>query len=109
MVRLAQFASEMINRLTKEGMEHFVPLVMAGAEIRTLDVVPERKNHTDFIVNWLVGLGLRDRTYVFAVKSGRDEVILGGLEEGEATFMRIQRHNGTLHVSAAARPAWWSL
>ena len=110
MLTLAQFVAMTIPVLTSDGIDAYLPTLVSRDDqsVRVLEGIPAHVDHLEALQDWIVRAG-PPSSYLFAVRSGVNEVTAGSCISSKCEFMTIRDHNGRFEASSISEPNWWHI
>ena len=108
---LCAFESATLGVVRSDGFDAYLPTVVLLdiQELRVLDGIPETVEQTTPLQETIESHGWTKGPFLFAVRSGSNEITLGSCIAGACTFRSILRVGGEFLARPSERPGWWRL
>ena len=110
MLTLAQFVAMTIPILSSDGIDAYLPTLVLRDDqsVRVLEGIPAHVDHFKALQDWIIRAG-PPPSYLFAVRSGLNEVTAGSCISSRCEFIAIREHDGRFETSSISEPDWWHI
>jgi len=106
---LPQFIRATINALHANGIDHYLPTIAVEDDFYVIEGIPDDVDHRKALQDTIAHDGLMEQDFLFAVRSGDNEVTIGEHFAGELEFVIIRKlDDGYCHAPLAVC-AWWDV
>ena len=106
---LRQFAEATANVVADTPVDEYVPTFIYGGEVLVMEGIPQNVDHRDAIQQHAKRNSWLQRGFMFAVRSGHQEITLGECKEGHCEFALLRWTGCAAQLDPLAQPPWWWL
>ena len=106
---IAQFIRATITASHASGLENFLPTIAVEDDFYVVEGIPDDLDHRKALQDTIVRDDLMQQDFLFAVRSGDNEVTVGEHFDGELDFFVIRKLDDGFHHAPLAVCEWWDV